>query len=242
MKWWIPGVILAVALGPQFSMSSDIPDFPFIFVTGQAETEVPPDIATVTFAIEAFDEDPDKALSVVQERTAELTTGLSSYHIERKDLVAFEITKETVREMKDYVRLRILGYEVSRRISVTVRYLDKYDAFMTRLLSLRNVAKVRTQCDTTKRKVLEVDLLTKAAQKAREQADLLAKSFGREISAVQAISPDSRGFGNLGAEFGMRGGYYGVEGQVFEAALKEKIFLPSTIKLQKAVNAIFRLK
>ncbi len=163
MKWWISAIILAVALVPQVSISSDIPEFPFIFVTGQAETEVPPDIATVSFAIEAFDEDPDKALSVIQERTAELTIGLSSYRIEKKDLVAFEITKETVRERKDYVRLRILGYEVSRRISVTVRHLDKYDALMTRLLSLKNVAKIQTRCDTTKRKGLETDLLTRAA-------------------------------------------------------------------------------
>jgi uncharacterized protein YggE len=245
MKQCILAVTMVLLLLPGLGMASGIPAFPFVFVTGQAEKEVPPDIATVNFGVQVFDEDPAKALSLVEERSNELMALFNKYGIDRKDVVAFEINKETVRERKDYVALRILGYELTRRVTVTVRKLDKFDALMTQLIGLRNITNVRTVFDTTQRKDIETDLFRQAAQKARQQAELLAKGFGSEIVSVHAISVSPFGFGVIDEVFGI-GSQYGAYSAAAKAESMERkainVLVPSTIKLQEAVNAIYTLK
>ena len=244
MKRYFLTSFLSLLLSSGWCMAAEIPSFPFVFVSGQAEREVVPDKATVSFEVEVFDENPDKALSVVAERSAELMSIFAKYSIENTDVVAYDINKETVRQRKDFVALGILGYQLTRPMSVTVRMLSKFDGLMTQIVGVKNVTKVHTVFDTTKRKEIEADLFKQAAQKARDQAELLAKGFGSEISSVHAISASRWGFGGMDSEFGM-GPDYGEYAVAASAAVEEKsmkVFVPNTIKLQKAVSAIFRLK
>lgn len=248
MKKFALVAILALLALPASGMASNIPTFPFVFVTGQAEKEVPPDIATVGFVVKVFDEDPDKALSLIQERSKELFAIFGKYGIDNRDVVAFEINKETVRERKDYVALKILGYELTRRITMTVRKLGNFDALMTQLIGLRNVSDVRTVFDTTTRKEIEADLFRQAAQKAREQAEILAKGFGSEIVSVHAISVSPFSFGMMDEAFGVGSllGLYSAGPAAAKAqSVEEKainVLVPNTIKLQEAVNAIYKLR
>ena len=245
MKKNLLAAFFSLLLLSGWAMAAEIPSFPFVFVSGQAEREVVPDKATVSFGVQVFNEDPDKALSVISERSAELMSIFGKYGIENADVVAYEINKETVRQRKDYVALGILGYELTRRMSVTVRMLGKFDALMTQIVGLKNVTSIQTVFDTTKRKEIEADLFREAAQKTRDQADLLAKGFGSEIASVHAISSSQRGFGSMDSEFGMGPNYRGY-GEPVPAGIAEqksmKVFVPNTIKLKEAVSAIFRLK
>jgi uncharacterized protein len=238
---WIPGLIVLCL--PWLSCASEIPDFPFVFAQGQTEVEVAPDVATIFMQVEAYNEDPGKALSAVENRSAELVSAFTKHKVDKKDMIAYDINKRTVRETKNYTQLGILGYEVSRRITVTVRYLDQYEPLMTNLLSLKNVTNLHAEFDRTDRRTIEAGLITQASQKAREQATLLAKGFGAEIASVHAISASRVGFGNIAGEFGMGAGYTPVASMARgERAETTTIFVPSTIKMQASVNAIFRLK
>jgi uncharacterized protein len=235
--------ILVLLLLPGSGVASGIPTFPFVFVSGQAEKEVPPDVATVSFNVQAFDKDPAKALSVVRERSSQLMAIFNKYGIDKKDVVAFEINKETVRETKNYVALRILGYEITRQINITVRKLDGFDALMTQMMSLRNISHLRTAFDTTQRKDIEAELFGQAAQKAREQAELLAKGFGSEIASVHAISVSP--FPVIEEVFGV-GSAYGMHFSTLEEKSVKReavmVLVPSTVNLLKAVNAIYKLR
>jgi len=244
MKKYVLIAILGILFLPCWVGASEIPDFPFVFVSGRAETEVVPDFATVTFRVEAFDINPDKALSVVEKRSNELVSIFNRFGIEKKDIMAFEVNKETVRQTKDYVKLGILGYEVTRPISLTIRKLDKFDTIMTQLLNLKNITNIHTGFDTSKRKEIEAELMKQAAQKAREQAEFLSKGFGSEISGVHAISVSPEDFGNLGVAFGLGRGYGAQYSLSSRTKMEESVtvFVPNTIKIEKVVNAIFRLK
>ncbi len=246
MKRYFLAGFLFLSLSPLLgAAAADIPSYPFVFVSGQAEREVVPDKATVSLGVEVFDENPDKALSMIAERSAELMSIFAKYGIDNADVVAYEINKQTVRQTKDFVALGILGYELTRRMSVTVHMLDKFDGLMTEIVGLKNVTNVHTIFDTTKRKEIEADLFKQAAQKARDQAELLANGFGSEISSVQAISGSQGGFGNMDGEFGMGPNYRGYAAAAAPAALQErsmKVLVPNTIKLRETVSAIFRLK
>jgi uncharacterized protein len=245
MKRCILTVIVILLLLPGWGMASGIPTFPFVFVTGQAEQEVSPDIATVSFGVQVFDADPGHALSQIEERSAELMAIFAKSGVENKDVVAYEINKEVVRERKDYIALKILGYELTRRMSVTIRKLADFDVLMMQFIGLKNVSQVHTVFDTTKRKEIESDLFRQAAQKARQQADLLAKGFGSEISSVHAISVTPWGFGGIDNEFGLGPTYRGYAAAAPAQAAREKgmnVLVPNTIKLQKAVSAIYKLR
>ena len=112
-----------------------------------------PDTATVAFSVKEFSEVSDVALQVVEVRSVELIAFFDEMKIGREDIVAYEIDKRAVRERKDYLRLTILGYELSRSFSVTLRDLGRYERLVRRLLSLKNVVDVSTTFDPTDRKV-----------------------------------------------------------------------------------------
>ncbi|HUJ68179.1 MAG TPA: SIMPL domain-containing protein [Syntrophorhabdales bacterium] len=230
--------LLCLFLSSGWAMAGELPSFPFVFVSGEAGKEVMPDKAIVGFGVEVFDASPDTALSTMEERSAELMAIFTKYGIENKDVIAYDINKQAVRQIKG-----IVGYELTRTMSVTVRVLDRFDGLMTDIVSLKNTTGIRTVFDTTKRKEIEVDLFREAAQKAREQADLLAKGFGTEVSSVHAISASQGGFGNIENEFGMGAGFRGYVAQAAGPLAKTvQVFVPNTIKLQESVSAIFRLK
>ena len=219
--------------------ASQLPDFPFVFAHGRAETEVPPDIVTVSFRVEEFNENATNALEVVRNRSAELIALFAEHKIKKEDIVAYEIDKKSIRERKKHNELKILGYEVSRRFSVTLRDLSHYEQFIKKLLSLKNVVNINAEFDTTDRKKIEVDLIAEAGRNAREQAELMAKGFGAQLGSVFAIS--QRGFQHLATEFGVVGYEHGV---AYKERMKEEdfLFVPSTITLQNTVTVIFKLK
>ena len=72
MKKYFWTVILLLSVIGVSAHASQLPDFPFVFAHGKAKTEVPPDIATVSFRVQEFDEQPTVALEVVRNRSAEL--------------------------------------------------------------------------------------------------------------------------------------------------------------------------
>ncbi len=201
MKKSILTIILLILLSVGRGLASDIPGFPFVNVTGEAEQEVSPDIARIGFEVLLFDEDPVKALFSMEKRSDELMTLFKKFGIENKDVVAYEINKRTLRQEKDYVELKILGYELTRQVMVTIHHLDKFDALMTQLIELKNVTNIQTGFDTKKRKELEAELIKKSAHKARQQADLLAKGFGTEISSVYAITISPNSFADMSDSF-----------------------------------------
>jgi len=231
-------VLLLVLAFP--AAASELPDFPFAYVTGNAEIEVPPDIATTTFRIEAFDKESERVMAAVEERSEEVVSLLEKYGIKRKDIVSYELRKTTVREQRNYTRLGILGYEVDRRFSITIRELERYGALAEALLNVENLTELNTVFDTTRRKAIEKDLIAQASANAREKADALAKGYGTQIEAVFAITADDTGFRHISGVFGLRSDSVGrAEAKL---AAGSTLFVPTTIKFGRTATAIYRLE
>jgi len=223
-----------------YTHASELPDFPFVFAQGQAEIKRPPDIATISFQIEQFDEQAVNALTIVRNRSAELIAFFEAQKINEKDIVAYEIDKRAVRERKDHKKYKIIGYEITRNFSVKLEDLNRYEQFIKKLLSLDNVTNIKTEFDRRDRKQIEADLLVKAGQDARAQAELMAKGFQTEIGSVFAIS--QRGFQDLWTEFGLKGGYAYARLNESDMRKSDFLFIPSTINFQNTVTVIFKLK
>ena len=224
--------------------ASEMPDFPFVFADGEAKTEVPPDMVIVSFSIQEFNKDSAAALAVVKERSRELINFFAEQKIEARDIVAYEIDKSTVRKRdKGYHPLDILGYDVSRRVVVSLRDLTLYEKLYNKLLSLNNVGRISTSFDRSDREKIEEELVAKACQNARDRAELMAKGLGVQLGNVFAIS--QLDFRRLPAVFAISGqgsalrlSSEGVEGK----STDEFVFMPSTITFKNTVKVIFRLK
>lgn len=218
--------------------AQQLPDYPFVFVYGKAKKEVPPDMGSITFNIEAFHENPSNAFETVRQRSATLVSILEDLKIPKQNIEAYEIEKKTVRETKDNTELKILGYEVNRRFEVTLHSLEPFDAFLQKLLSVENVTDIHASFDRTDRKAIEAELVAQACADARIQAEQMVHGVGAELGAVSAISQDTLQ--------GIQGRFYSEASRYMRHIMmnggKELLFLPSSITIDKQVNIIFKIQ
>ena len=132
--------------------ASPIPDFPFTAVNGSATKEVLPGKATIKFTVLCYDPSSEVAVSNVNQVMTKAVDGIVGLGIMKEDLVADDLSKEAVREKgDDHKRLKILGYDVSREVKVTVAEIDRYTAVVRLIMATDNVTRVSTEFDTSKR-------------------------------------------------------------------------------------------
>ena len=230
------------------TLASTLPDFPFVSAYGQAEIELPPNMAEVTFNLKAFHENPNNAITVIQQRSKELLSFFVEQQVKEEDIVAYELDKNIVRERnKDFQQLKILGYEVTRRFNITLHNLQQYEIFAKKLFSLENVENINTVFERTDEETIKADLLIKAGKDAKQQAERMAKGFDVSVGPVFAIS--EQGFSDIGTQFGL--GREGREGRKYSLAVEEMplpdekdefLFVPSTITFRNSVSALFKLQ
>ena len=236
--------IIALLLPPTMTIAAQLPDFPFLYAVGMTTKEIPPDLATITFDVEAFDENPVKSLDIVQNRSVELIDLFKKLEIPTKDIETYEINKRTVRQEKDYVELKILGYEVNQKFSIKLHGLTQYATLMEKLLKFRNITNINAQFDVAQRKEIETSLMADACANAKVQAENMASGIGTKLGSVFAIS--ERGFNELEDQFGMSSTREIIDSMFKKSMMAgdrgEIIFIPSTIKIGKKVNVIFKLE
>jgi uncharacterized protein len=148
--------------------ASALPDFPFIFAQGKAETEIPPDLTKISFRIETFDQESENAVKIIDNRSLDLVAFFNEQKIDKEDITAYAVSKNSVRERKDYLELKILGYNVSRRFEITIHKMDQYEPFVKKLISFNNVVDIRSEFDRSDRKKIESDLIEKASDDANQ--------------------------------------------------------------------------
>jgi len=226
--------------------AADIPEYPFVFVVGRAEIDTPPDMAVCSLTLRAIDPDPGKADSTIAERLKSVLATLSAKHVSPGDIESFSINKQmlTNNEYGAKGPAVIRGYDVSRTLKFTARQLDSLPAIESTMVGEPNIENINCRFDRKDRKAIEADLLTKALQFARDQADKLAQPLGRHVTAAVAIS--KLPFDSIAGAFGM-GGYtsaYLVADRMFKKSVTagDELLVPSTISISASVNVLFKME
>jgi uncharacterized protein len=242
------GGFLCLLLAASGAMAAEIPDYPFVFVVGKAEVATPPDIAACSMTLRAREQDADKAALAVKERLKVVLATLKANHIAADDIESFKLEKEIITS-DDFGKEQavIKGYEVRRSIKFTVRQLTSLPPVEMSVIGSPNIADVECQFDRTDRAAMEGDLLTKALQSARDQADKLAGPLGRRINAAVAISRVP--FDTIAPALGLGGNTYGERfDMMFKRARNpdeirgEELLVPATIQLSVSVNVLFKVE
>ena len=236
--------LIAVLIAATQLAASPIPDFPFTAVYGSATDEVAPDKATIKFTVLCHDPSSEVAVATVNEVLKKVVDGVVGLGVKKEDLVADDLSKEAVREKgEDYKRLKVLGYDVSRDVKVTVAEIERYTAVVRLIMATDNVTRVSTEFDTTKRDEIESTLMASACADAKKKAELLCKGVGSELGDVFAVSDqdftalsDRFGFGYSGAVLSAGGILSGL-GDGDEVP----VFVPAKIEVRATVNVLYRL-
>ena len=160
-----------------------------VSVTGSGEVKAQPDMAYVTLGVEARKPTLAAARTEVNaavERVLALTRELK---IDPKfvDSTRLQVQPDYRWDEKASVQV-LLGYVVNRQIDVEMHDLDRLGTLLEKAVSAGVNQMGGARLDSTRRKELEREALTKAVDDARLNADALARAAGAKLGPVQSIS------------------------------------------------------
>jgi hypothetical protein len=239
----LPLCLFGLLLCGSSTFAADIPDYPFIFVTGNADIDTLPNIAVCSLAIRAVDQDPGKAESTVDGTLTSALAVLAAKGIAASDIESSNISKQILTtEYNGKEPAAIRGYDLTRNLQFKVRQLTSLPAIEDGFLGSPNVEQINCQFDRTDRAALEADLLTKAIHSAKDQADRLAEPLGRHVTTAAAIS--KMPFAIIASVFGIDNRLAELSGldRMFKKSVSaDDLLIPSTIHMSVSVNVLFKM-
>jgi uncharacterized protein YggE len=231
-------VIAGFALMP-YACASQLPEYPFIHVTGSASTYVVPDIGELDFEVVAADADPEAARATVEARIAELSALMEQQGLPLDDV--------QVRDMRQQIRktepaAAAPAYEVKCTVHLTVRDLTKWGAIAGGLLAKPNVDNFYTDFGTSERDRIEADLTNEAISDARRRAEAMAAGFGRKLGLVTAVTAGA--LKNLTAAMGLVQADFANRQNSSNAkrTARSDLVNVTSMKFMQPVDVIFRIK
>ena len=239
-----------LVLSASSAFAADIPDYPFVYVVGKADTDTRPNIATCSLTLRARDPDANKAAATVAERLKTVLATLRAHHIVPDDIESFEIQKRVLTDDTSGDELATInGYEIWRNLKFTAHQLEAIAPIEGSLVNSANVVDIKCQFDSTDRAAIEAELQTKALRAARDQADKLAEPLGRHVTAVMALSkvpfetiPSSFGFGERPGDFAAKLGGMFKRSVSTDAIEGDDLLVPAHIHMSISVNALFKVE
>jgi uncharacterized protein YggE len=158
-------------------------------VSGAGEVAAQPDLAHVTLGVEARKPalaDARSEVSATVERVLALCKSLG-IDPKRVNATRVQIQPEYSWNEKDRKRV-LLGYLVSRQVQVELRDLELLGTLLERAVDA-GVNQVNDPVlDSSRRKDLERDALSKAVEDARLNADTLARAAGATLGPVRTLN------------------------------------------------------
>jgi uncharacterized protein YggE len=231
-------LIAALILAPVAASATDLPDYPFIHVSGTGAQYALPDIGELDFEISAHDADPGVARKIVETRVAELRALVESLALADTDVEIRDIRKEM--RKADPGHPGELLYDIKCGVHIKVTDLTKWRALVSPMIDMANMDGFMTGFDSSNREKIEAELTAEAIKVARRKAEAIAAGFGKKLGPVSAVSSGelknlSRAMGLTGIE--MRGRNVG-RGDYD----RNDLLMINIMKMAQSVDVIFRIK
>lgn len=190
---WAPLALAAVLL-PVAMAFADEARTRTVSVSGQGEISAEPDLAHLTLGVEARRPTLPEARSEVTAAVDRLLALTKSLGIDPRLVNATRVQVLPEYSWNDKDRKRILlGYFVSRQVQVELRNLEQLGTLLERAVDAGANQVSDPVLDSSRRKDLERDAMTRAVQDARQNAETLAKAAGAKLGNVRALNASAAG-------------------------------------------------
>ena len=188
MRFRLGCLVLMLVAAP--GEASELPDYPFIFVTGHATQSVVPDVAKVSLTVRARNASSAAATETVGARSQQVLDLLLANQIASTDIDAHDVNKTTIFEPDSNGASgtargpQVVRYDVSRSFTFLVHELGSWPQLGTKLLQMDNVEGIDCRFDRSDHKGIQSELTAAAAQDAKQHAESMCSA-----SALPASSP-----------------------------------------------------
>jgi uncharacterized protein len=229
---------IAALLAATALPAAELPSYPFVSTTGKAQAWVPPDIGELRFETGAQNADDQAARAALDALSATIAGLLAEYGIAASDIDSAELAKKTVTLSAPAADGATSASVLTRHYRIQVRDLARWPGLVAALLATDHVDSVGVAFDRSDSDQLNRDLMTQAAQDARANGTLLARSFGRKLGPAMAVARAP--LDKLAAPFIAQTGS-GTEPPPRTAATPDYA-VPPSIPFAQSVTALFRLQ
>lgn len=183
-----PAILILAALLPLAAHAAD--DRPrTVSVTGSGEVSAAPDLAQVTLGVEARAPTLAAARSTVAATVEKVLALTRSLGIDPKLVNATRLQVQPDYSWDDPTRKRTLvGYVVSRQVQVELRDLEQLGPLLERAVDAGVNQVGDPTLDSSRRKDLEREAMTRAVNDARQNAETLARAAGVRLGPVRTMN------------------------------------------------------
>jgi uncharacterized protein YggE len=242
LKTSLLALTLGLALNAPAARAGQLPDYPFVHVTGSAFTAVLPDIASLDFEIVAVDADPAAGRAVLEARVGEVKALMQQLGLDPEDANVREV-RQSLRKGEQSPAGTLL-YELRCDVHINVRNVTSWPALAGGLLGKPNLDGFASAFDTSTMGQVNDELVTQAILDARRRAEVIAAASGRRLGVMTAVTPDA--LKNLGTAMGLEREEFRTERKSGESRAqevdREQLLTIPALKLRQPVDVIFRLE
>lgn len=181
---WFASMMLVVCTSA-FSWAGD--DSRIISVTGEAEIKVMPDQVVIVIGVEKIDKD----MAVSKKQNDDLVQTIVDVAVKngiKKTDVTTEFFNVEPKYYRDDQKDTFLGYNIRRRVSITLKDISKYEALISELLSAGVVNIQNVQFQTSELRKYRDQARANAIKAAKEKAEAMASELDLKIGGAQKIS------------------------------------------------------
>jgi len=217
------------------ALSSPIPDFPFLFVAGNASEEVPTADAAITFSIKNENQQSDLGEKALQEANRSLRLLLRANGVSDKDIRVSDVRKQRVSKDPFDAAKKQVYFEFSQDFTIEIKDLTLYPKLAELLIGSEKVSGFDSSFSGGDLANVKKRLRIAAIKDARANAQILADASEVRVAGVQSISEFD--FSRIGGLIG-EGSY---ESPNLPPGRNEVYKVPPTIRESFSVNMLFRL-
>ena len=174
-------LLLGLLLMPWSLLQAQSETLAGITVQGHAEVSVAPNMATFNFSIAERGANLARLKRAVDDRSADLIELCLQLGVLHKDITSAEVR---IRPRYDHPNANLLGYDVSRDVSVVLKDLEVYTDLVNGAIDAGISSLGNIQLDVSERESLEINSLAAAMVAARRKAQIIAAEAGVTLGKV----------------------------------------------------------
>ncbi len=166
---------------------------PSVSVIGEASMRISPDQVVFTFEVVTAGKELSAAKSTNDERSAKTLTAAKAFKIDSQDVQTDSLTiSPQYTGSKDPRGEHVLiGYEVTKRIFVTLKDLDKIDSFLTKVIEAGVNRVVSISIENSQMQKFQEQVRAMAVKNAQAKAKAYAEQLGQTIGKAYVIREES---------------------------------------------------